>query len=588
MPERLTEALRRLPILVVDDNPINVELLTDLLEDQGFTQVEGLLESREVVARCRQSMPALILLDIRMPHLDGHGVMRALESAFGSRGPAVIVLTAQVDEATRSQALSLGARDVVTKPFDHGEVLQRVRNALEVELRYARRHQEAVALERLVAERTRELELLSNTDPVTGLPNRRALMEALDGIMAGERGAAVLYIVLDALHDIARLHGHDVAERLVAQLGRGLAQWLPEGARQGLWGGAELLVVLPDPGYVALLELAGTLQHWLADEHAFDGMSLTMASRVGGAAGRGVAAQRLVQMAALALPDPGEAPVRFHSDALEAAQRDDLELNQALRGVTQRGELFLAYQPKLRMPTGEVIGAEALLRWEHPGRGLISPGRFIPMAEASGEILAIGDWVLEHSMQALTAWLAEGRVPADFSLAVNVAARQLCREGFAQDLLARLRRHGLPVEAFSIEVTESGLMADLSQARKQLAVLDREGIRVAIDDFGTGHSSLAYLKTLPVSTLKIDRAFVTGIAEHADDRQLAATVTALAHGMGCDVVAEGVETRGQAECLIAMGCDIGQGYLYARPLPAEAFLHWCADARASAETVPTG
>lgn len=587
MPERLTEALRRLPILVVDDNPINVELLIDLLEDQGFTQVEGLLESREVVARCRERMPALILLDIRMPHLDGHGVMRALETAFGSRGPAVIVLTAQVDEATRSQALSLGARDVVIKPFDHGEVLQRVRNALEVELRYARRHQEAMALERLVAERTRELEQLSNTDPVTGLPNRRALMEALEGIMGGERGAAVLYIVLDALHDIARLHGHDVAERLVAHLGRGLAQWLPEGARQGLWGGAELLVVLPDPGYVALLELAGTLQHWLADEHAFDGMSLTMASRVGGAAGRGVAAQRLVQMAALALPDSGEALVRFHSDALEAAQRDDLELNQALRGVTQRGELFLAYQPKLQMSTGEVVGAEALLRWEHPRRGLISPGRFIPMAEASGEILAIGDWVLEHSMQALTAWLAEGRVPADFSLAVNVAARQLCREGFAQDLLARLRRHDLPVEAFSIEVTESGLMADLAQARKQLEVLNDAGIRVAIDDFGTGHSSLAYLKTLPVSTLKIDRAFVTGIVEHADDRQLAATVTALAHGMGCDVVAEGVETRGQAECLIAMGCDIGQGYLYARPLPAEAFLRWCADALATAESAPT-
>ncbi|WP_355662194.1 putative bifunctional diguanylate cyclase/phosphodiesterase [Halomonas salifodinae] len=574
MSERLTEAMRQLPILVVDDHPINVELLIDLLEDRGFSRVDGLMASREVVARCRRDMPALILLDIRMPHLDGHGVMRALDEAFGNRKPAVIVLTAQADEETRHQALGLGARDVITKPFDHREVLQRVCNALEVEQRYARRHQEAVVLEHLVAERTRELERLSHTDPVTGLPNRRALMEALDRLALEASGAAVLYIVLDAVHDVARLHGHDAAERLVAQLGAAIAQWLPEGLRLGLWGGSELLIVLPDPGHGKLRELAGELHRWLAGEHAFDEMSLTMASRVGVAAGVGVSPQRLVQMAALALPASSDTPIRLHSDALERAQRDDLELNQALHGVAQRRELSLVYQPKLHMQSGRVVGAEALLRWQHPRRGFVSPGRFIPMAEASGEILSIGDWVLEASMQSLTRWCDQQRLARDFCLAVNVAARQLCREGFAADLLARLERHALPVERFSIEVTESGLMADLAQARRQLALLSESGVRVAIDDFGTGHSSLAYLKSLPISTLKIDRAFVTGIAERREDRKLAATITALAHGMECDVVAEGVETRAQAECLVEMGCDIGQGYLFARPLPEEAFLDW--------------
>nr|WP_230478445.1 EAL domain-containing protein [Halomonas johnsoniae] len=237
--------------------------------------------------------------------------------------------------------------------------------------------------------------------------------------------------------------------------------------------------------------------------------------------------------------------------------------------------MSLAFQPKLSLGTQRVLGAEALLRWHHPELGHVSPGDFIPLAEASGDILSIGEWVLEEAMRHIAQWRQQGLLDDDFHIAVNVAARQLARKDFAEALLARLARHGIPARFFALEVTESGLLSDLDNARIQLAQLADVNIAVAIDDFGTGHSSLAYVKTLPFSTLKIDRAFVMDLEKDAVDRHLALTITQLAHAVGCDVVAEGIETAAQADYLRSIGCEAAQGYYYARPLPADEFYHWC-------------
>ncbi|WP_240724753.1 putative bifunctional diguanylate cyclase/phosphodiesterase [Onishia niordana] len=573
-------------LLVVDDNPANVELLLDLLDEHGFDNVASTSDGRDVVALCEVDHTDLILLDIRMPGLDGHGVMAALSTHFGDQAPAVIVLTAQHDHETRHTALSLGARDFLTKPFRHDEVLQRIHNVLAVQHRFDVRDQQADALEDLVAQRTQALEHQSRTDPTTGLPNRYGLTQTLERLAPLSDPTGILFITLDGMEDIVRLHGYRTIEALLDQLGQQLETAIPPDHVVGLWGGNEWLVICPGPTDAdALVSLAEHLCQLIHQDHQVGDLLLPLKARVGISKASTFEPERLVHQAALALPNGDMPLVQYYSEALEKEQRHRLQLQQALRIAGARGEMSLAFQPKVDLSRGWVVGAEALLRWHHPDFGAISPGDFIPLAEASGDILAIGDWVIDAALERLVAWRQDPLFHEDFHLAINVAARQLSRQDFAERLLERLRRHELPGASLELEVTESGLMVDVDQAREQLAILAREGIRIAIDDFGTGYSSLAYLKTLPVSTLKIDRAFISPLPDSEDDRTLAATVIAMAHSFGCDVVAEGIEEPAQATLLCQLGCETAQGYYYSRPLPASDFTHWYRQQTASVSPV---
>ncbi|QHD50761.1 EAL domain-containing protein [Vreelandella aquamarina] len=563
-------------LLVVDDNSINVELLLDLLDDQGFDNVHGLSDPRLVLAHCQAALPDLILLDIRMPYLDGYGVMEQLQSTFAEHTPPVIVLTAQIDDETRHRALSMGVRDFLTKPFKHDEVLQRIRNTLSVEHRYQVRDKQAETLEQMVAKRTEELDRQSRTDPITQLPNRRALTQYLADAARQGRPTGLLFIALDHLDDVVRLHGYGIADQLMVHISHRLDDQLEASSTLGLWGGSELLVITPTAELSELRQLASRLLSCFEHDQTLGDLLLPLNARIGISWSQGhFKTERLVHMAALALPQSGSLRLQSYNETLENHQRHRLHLQQAIRGATQRGEMSLAFQPKLSLETQRVIGAEALLRWHHPELGHVSPGDFIPLAEASGDILSIGEWVLEEAMRYIADWRAKGLLDDNFHIAVNVAARQLARKDFAENLLARLAKHGIPERFFALEVTESGLLSDMHNARIQLAQLAEVNIAVAIDDFGTGHSSLAYVKTLPFSTLKIDRAFVMDIEKDPIDRHLALTITQLAHAVGCDVVAEGIETAAQADYLRSIGCEAAQGYYYARPLPADEFYHWC-------------
>ncbi|APX92392.1 GGDEF domain-containing response regulator [Halomonas sp. 1513] len=564
-------------LLVVDDNPINVEMLLDLLDDHGFDNLEGLTDPRQVLASCEACKPDLILLDIRMPYLNGHTVIEQLQQAYGEHAPAVIVLTAQVDHETRYRALGLGVRDFLTKPFQHDEVLQRIRNILSVQHRFEVRDKQAEVLERLVAKRTQALEQQSRTDPITQLPNRRGLLQVLRDSAIARHSVGLLFIGLEGLDDIIRLHGYATSEAFLRQVGRRLEALLASHQHIGLWGGSELLVIDRAPSSEAALNgLARRLLALLDADLALDELLLRVEARIGisYSSEHITDPERLVQMAALALPNPPGPRIRSHSPALESSQLQRLRLQQALKGAAQRGELQLLYQPKIDLASGRPLGAEALLRWHHPELGPISPAEFIPLAEASGDILAIGDWVIDEAMRQAVAWQQLPCADGDIEIAVNIAARQLGRRDFAERLLNRFEQLELPTRRLSLEVTESGLMLDVGLARRLLTRLAKAGIKVAIDDFGTGYSSLAYLKTLPVATLKIDRAFIHDLMNSAEDRNLVTSVIAMAHGFGCDVVAEGVETVEQATMLARMGCEGAQGYYFAGPLPAEEFADW--------------
>ncbi|MGS2742779.1 GGDEF/EAL domain-containing response regulator [Halomonas sp. LS-001] len=569
-------------LLVVDDNPVNVELMLDLLDDHGFDHVHGISDPREVLEYCQTTLPDLLLLDIRMPHLDGYDVIEQLREHFQQRTPPIIVLTAQNDDATRHRALEMGVRDFLTKPFKQDEVLQRIRNTLNIEHRFNVRDQQADTLEKMVEKRTRALDHQSRTDPITLLPNRRGLNQALREASLAANGAGLLFIAIDKLEDVTRLHGYRITEKLLYHLGESINQLLDERHTLGLWSGSELLVLSTETQAGALNAMAERLLACLVHDQRIDDLLLNVQARIG--ISREEATfdpERLVHMASISLPQGESLAIRHYTPQLEAQQRHRLHVQQALPGACERGEMFLVYQPKIDLQRPQISGAEALLRWKHPEAGTLSPGLFIPLAEASGDILAIGDWVLEEAIQQISAWrnneLASfGWLSDDFHVAINVAARQLGRKTFSTRLLQRLKAHNVPTRLISIEVTESGLMSDMTHARQQLTQLIKAGVRVAIDDFGTGQSSLAYLKTLPVSTLKIDRAFVMELEESATDRHFCHTITQLAQGVGCDVVAEGIETAGQAEFLRSIGCETGQGYYYSHPLPAMEFARWCA------------
>lgn len=568
-------------ILVVDDSQVNVKLLLVLLQEYGYQNSYGINDPRWIEPMLEEQLPDLILLDINMPHLSGHDVLRWLKIRWAEQAPPVIVLTAQTDRDTRMQALDLGARDFLTKPFDQQEVMQRIRNTLELHFLLKERNNRAALLQHLVEERTAAIQRLSREDPVTGLPNRRALLAQLDACRREGQPTLLYFLALEGMDDIARLHGHAMSETLSLHLRDRLLEHFAEQATLGVWSSSKWLLITRQPLVEANVhKQAQAILHCIGQPLAIDQVQVRLDARIGISHTDMLhqSAEHLLRLAALALPDTSSG-WRLYQSSIEDTLQKRIRLHEALRIALDNQEFFLVYQPKVELLSGRVIGAEALLRWVHPQLGFVSPADFIPMAEASGDILRIGDWVVDHAIRQLEEWFAAGQLSSDFRLAVNVSALQLTQPEFARNLLNRLLRSRLPVGALEVEVTESGLMQNVDLAREQLQLLARHRVSVAIDDFGTGHSSLAYLKTLPVSVLKIDRAFVSNMDTNPQDCRLAETVIDMARNFSCITVAEGVEKPEQADMLQLMGCELAQGYWYSPPLKVEQFVEFCASRR---------
>jgi EAL domain-containing protein (putative c-di-GMP-specific phosphodiesterase class I) len=276
---------------------------------------------------------------------------------------------------------------------------------------------------------------------------------------------------------------------------------------------------------------------------------------------------KYADMALYAAKGEGRNAYRFFSPEMNAQAHGRLRLENDLRRAIERDELVLHYQPQLDLATGRVTAIEALLRWRHPERGLVPPNSFIPMAEETGLVLNLGEWVLNEACRQLARWHAEGLGP--LRVAVNISARQLQRPGLDGAVRQALAASGLPPSSLELEITESSMMLDPHHAQAVLQSLRELGVQLSIDDFGTGWSSLAYLKRLPLDRLKIDRSFIGGIPQDGDDAAIVETIIVMTHKLGLRVIAEGVETVAQRQQLVAQGCDEMQGFLLARPVPAE-------------------
>jgi len=428
----------------------------------------------------------------------------------------------------------------------------------------------------LVEQKTGQLRHQALHDALTGLPNRVLALDRAEQMLARSRRSntpvAALYVDIDGFKHVNDTFGHAAGDELLRIVAQRLRSVVREGDTAARLGGDEFVVLLEgatlDGGaeLVAerMLEVLG-LPYDLSNK---GGRELTLSASIGIADGFRATADGLLADADVAMYEAKSAGknrwVKFEAE-MQVAARDKLTLELDLVNALERDELFLVYQPTFDLRTQAVIGVEALLRWQHPERGLVSPQDFIPVAESNGLIVPLGRWVLHQSCRQARLWQDAGY---DLSVAVNVSARQLDDQVLLADVQDALRCNGLDPGKLTLEITETALMRDPQLTAKQLHALKELGVRIAIDDFGTGYSSLAYLSQFPADSLKIDRSFINEIATSRESDALIHTLVQLGKSLDIETLAEGIEDESQLEALRSEDCDSGQGFWFSRPLEA--------------------
>ena len=414
-------------------------------------------------------------------------------------------------------------------------------------------------------------------DALTGLANRTLLADRLDHAIAAAdrsgRGAAVLFLDLDRFKLVNDSLGHDVGDDLLKDVAARLKSGLRKADTVARLGGDEFVVLATDwtgPGDVA--QLAEKVLALLEQPFAVAGRDLHVGASIGIALhpADGTDSRELLKnadTAMYAVKESGRDGYRFFDPSMNAVAMERLTLETDLRHAIERGELEVYYQPKFELASGRVAGAEALVRWSHPEQGMISPVRFIPLAEETGLVVPLGEWVLRRVCRQVNAWHHAGIRPGP--IAVNVSARQLALPDFAERVATILDEEAVAPADIDLEITETAIMREPERAAAMLDSLAVFGTRVVLDDFGVGYSSLGYLKRLPISVLKMDSSFIADVTENPDAAALARGIIQLAAQLGIEVVAEGVETQAQADFLADSRCAFVQGYLFARPAPAE-------------------
>jgi diguanylate cyclase (GGDEF)-like protein/PAS domain S-box-containing protein len=435
----------------------------------------------------------------------------------------------------------------------------------------------ATAIERRQAEE--DIRLQSVHDALTKLPNRTLFLDRLEQALAradrSHRTAAVLFLDLDRFKVVNDGLGHVVGDELLVEVAARLRTIVRPSDTVARFGGDEFVVLCDDADSEDdAVEVAGRILEALGQPFLLSGREVMVSASVGIAVANGNesgGAEALVRDADAAMyraKERGKARFEIFDDAIRMRAVRRLETEQALRRALERGELEVMYQPGVWIATRHIAAVEALVRWRHPERGLVSPAEFIPVAEETGLIVPLGDFVLEQAA-ALSARLQWAAAPGmTMTMAVNLSARQLSDPALVDRIRTLLFAHGLPPRSLSLEITESVLMEDAETATRMLQDLKDLGVYLAVDDFGTGYSSLAYLKRFPVDALKVDKSFVDGLGREAEDSAIVRTIVALAQTLGLETVAEGVETPEQLDELAALGCTFAQGYYFAMPMQA--------------------
>jgi diguanylate cyclase (GGDEF)-like protein len=423
-------------------------------------------------------------------------------------------------------------------------------------------------------------------DPLTGLPNRESFFRQMDSLLSSLQGSnqkcAVLCLGLDGFKQINDSLGHHLGDAALVKVSRRLQEEFDAGHLIARIGGDEFVIALAGGG--SALEVERLVLEIERAQHAISGRPIvanghdvSISTCVGVAIfpddGRDVT--ELLQGANVALSHAkkeGRNRYRFHAAGMNARALDMLLVERDLRRALEEDQFLLYYQPKVDLVSGRITGAEALIRWQHPTRGLVGPYDFIQVAEERGLIVALGNWVMQEACRQNIAWQQQGMI--HIPIAINLSAVHFQQNSLQAELQQNLTRHALAANCLELELTESSLTQDAAATIATMSRLKEVGVMMALDDFGTGYSSLSQLKSLPLDNLKLDQSFVRGLPDDRDDLAICTAVIAMGKALGLTVIAEGVETGEQLALLRRLGCNMGQGYLFARPMPAAQFFEF--------------
>lgn len=561
-------------LLIIDDEPAIRTLLQSFLEERyDCATVGNAAEARAAIA---EQYFNVVLSDIDLGGETGTELVPSIIEA--SPETAVVMISGNRDLDDAIASIRAGAFDYVKKPFELDFLEMAVDRALQHNQLLRSKRQYETELEHLLKKRTDQVTYLSLHDSVTGLPNSVRFRETLAReLETGPSGAliGVMLITIEGYRKLQETFGHATASDALKEIGRRLVECVNPRSTVARIDGEEFAVLIPSiRDRDELAEMADcALCHireplFIEEDEVFLSASIGMSI----APTDSNDAAKLIENASSALlnaREQGGDRSQFYMNGMNRAARRRLSIENGLRRALDRNEMRVVYQPKAECQTGKIVGMEALVRWENDEFGPISPAEFVPIAESTGAIVQIGEWVLDQAAE-FGGDLTD--LGYDLLVSVNLSERQLREAGFQQMVIDILAENELPAERLDLEITESLLMTDREVAVQALSELRIQGINISIDDFGTGYSSLGRLKSLPLDTLKIDRTFITDVTTDPNSASLVLALVTLAHNLGLKVIAEGVETEEQLKFLKLIRCDEYQGYLLSKPVPRSDFL----------------
>ncbi|MEA5477138.1 EAL domain-containing protein [Pseudanabaena galeata UHCC 0370] len=560
-------------ILVIEDVEALREEIMETLSYEGF-DVLGAENGVVGVQIAKTYLPNLIICDIAMPELDGYGTLVALRQEPKTSMIPFIFLTAMTEKADMRQAMQLGADDYLTKPFTSAELLGAIASRLQKYNSVREHYYDEI---KAVGER---FEYLSHHDGLTQLPNRilfhESLSQAVLHAKINNKALALLFLDMDNFNIINNTLGNDIGDQLFKAIAERLRRYAAPCDMVARIQGDEFALIISDVKDPVSIKLeTQKILDLLSRPYNLYGHEVFITSSIG------ITifpedhqdAEGLIKNAELAMyyaKSHGRNSYKFYSSDLNVQSSEYMALANSLHRAIDRNELRVFYQPLVDLQSGQIVGAEALARWQHPDLGIIMPSKFIPVAEQTGLMLRLTEVILYSVCEQMQAWR---KADIDYGfVAVNLSGQHFRPDNNLIELIGKvLQDTGIDPEHLELELTESIIMQNAEFTIQVLSQLQAIGVKVAIDDFGTGYSSLSYLKHFPVNTLKIDRCFIQDITTDRHDATISLAIIDLAHSLSLQVIAEGVETAEQIQFLKENNCDQVQGYFFSPPLPAPEF-----------------
>jgi diguanylate cyclase (GGDEF)-like protein len=559
-------------ILVVEDMESLREETIEALSYEGF-DVIGAENGVVGLKLALEQLPNLIVCDVMMPELDGYEMLAALRQEPSTATIPFIFLTAKADKADMRQGMESGADDYLTKPFTIEELLSAIAARLKKQATIQER------FEREIKQTESRMAYLAKHDELTNLPNRLLfhdlLLQAVAQAAQQRQNLVLGFLDIDQFHIINNTLGHDIGDLLLQALAQRLQDKLPPPhlvarLRGDVFG--IVLVNLVNPAEAELKDMARNILDFVSVPYKIYGHEIFITSSMGITVypNDDLEVDGLIKNADTAMyyaKETGRNSYKFYTSQLNAKTAEVMALENSLRRALDHQEFRLFYQPQFSLSTGKIVGAEALLRWQHPELGIIVPSKFIHLAENSGLILRLSEWAIATACAQYAAWEASGLKLN--RLAINISGQHYRQENLINLLKEMLGKYNFQPHCVELEITERVITKDPDVTLPVLSELRHMGLRIAIDDFGTGFSSLSYLKSFPVDTIKIDNCFVRDITTDRHDAAIAIAIIDLAHSLALNTIAEGVETQDQLNFLKQNQCDLMQGVLFSPAVAPE-------------------